>query len=92
MSKVNFTSEELENIKKLQEKYNVLGIQLIQLKLAQKAAKQYVESLQEQEQVLEEQIAETNREEKQLASELDSKYGKGSLDLESGEFTPQKTE
>jgi len=92
MSKVNFTSEELENIKKLQEKYNVLGIQLVQLKLAQKAAKQYAQSLEEQEQILEEQVLETNREEKQLAAELDKKYGKGSLDLESGEFTPQKVE
>jgi len=90
MAKVNFTPEELENIKKLQEKYNVLGIQLVQLKLAQRNANTYLESLKEQEQILDEQIAATNAEEKELAKSLDSKYGAGSLDLESGEFTPKE--
>lgn len=90
MAKVNFTPEELENIKKLQEKYNVLGIQLVQLKLAQKNANAYLESLKEQEQILDEQITATNAEEKELAKSLDSKYGAGSLDLESGEFTPKE--
>ncbi len=90
MAKVNFTPDELENIKKLQEKYNVIGIQLVQLKLAQKNAKAYLESLNEQEQILDEQIAATNAEEKELAKSLDSKYGAGSLDLESGEFTPKE--
>jgi hypothetical protein len=90
MSKVNFTPEELENIKKLQEKYNVIGIQLVQLKLAQKNAAKYLESLKEQEAILDEQIAATNAEEKELAKSLDSKYGAGSLDLESGEFTPKE--
>lgn len=90
MAKVNFTPEELENIKKLQEKYNVLGIQLVQLKLAQKNANAYLESLKEQEQILDEQITATNAEEKDLAKSLDSKYGAGSLDLESGEFTPKE--
>lgn len=90
MAKVNFTPDELENIKKLQEKYNVLGIQLVQLRLAQKNANAYLESLKEQEQILDEQITETNTEEKELAKSLDSKYGAGSLDLESGEFTPKE--
>lgn len=90
MAKVNFTTEELEQIKKLQEKYNVLGIQLVQLKLAQKNATRYAESLKEQENILEDQIVETNNEEKQLAESLDNKYGAGSLDLESGEFTPKQ--
>ncbi len=90
MSKVNFTPEELENIKKLQEKYNVIGIQLVQLKLAQKNAAKYLESLKEQEAILDEQIAATNAEEKELAKSLDNKYGAGSLDLESGEFTPKE--
>lgn len=90
MAKVNFTAEELEQIKKLQEKYNVLGIQLVQLKLAQKNTAQYIESLKEQETMLEQQIVETNRQEKELAKSLDTKYGAGSLDLESGEFTPKE--
>lgn len=90
MPTVNFTPEEIEQIKRLQEKYSVLGIQLIQLKLAHKNAKAYLESLTEQEQILDEQITATNAEEKELAQSLDSKYGAGSLDLESGVFTAKQ--
>ena len=88
MENKQFTAEELEQIKKLQEKYNVLGIQLVQLKLAKANAETYMKSLVEQEELLESQILETNTEEKQLAQELDNKYGAGSLDLETGQFTP----
>lgn len=88
MENKQFTAEELEQIKKLQEKYNVLGIQLVQLKLAKANAETYMKSLIEQEELLESQILETNTEEKQLAQELDNKYGAGSLDLETGQFTP----
>lgn len=84
-----FSPEELEQIKILQEKYNLLGVQLVQLKLAQKNAKDYLEKLDEEEKILEQQIVETNKEEKQLAEEFDAKYGAGSLNLESGEFTPK---
>lgn len=89
MENKQFTAEELERIKKLQEKYNVLGIQLVQLKLAHKNAEDYLKALKDQEQLLETQIVETNKEEKELAAELDSKYGAGSLDLETGQFTPK---
>jgi hypothetical protein len=84
-----FSPEELEQIRILQEKYNLLGVQLVQLKLAQKNAKDYLEKLDEEEKILEQQIVETNKEEKQLAEEFDAKYGAGSLNLESGEFTPK---
>jgi small-conductance mechanosensitive channel len=88
MENQKFTTEELDQIKALQEKYNVLGIQLVQLKLAKTNAESYLKTLKEQEELLETQILETNTEEKQLAQELDSKYGAGSLDLETGQFTP----
>lgn len=84
-----FAQEELDQIKKLQEKYNVLGIQLVQLKLAQKNAENYLKGLKEQETTIETQILETNLEEKKLAEQLDTKYGAGSLDIESGVFVPK---
>ena len=87
MKKV-FTQEEIEQIKLLQDKYNTLGVQLVQLKLALKNAKDYVLSLEEQEQLIDQQVFSTNTEEKDLAAKLDEKYGQGSLDLENGEFTP----
>jgi hypothetical protein len=88
MERKVFTPEEIEKIKELQEKYNTLGVQLVQLKLAQKNAKEYLDSLNSQEQIIEQQVFDTNQEEKDLALQLDEKYGEGSLDLESGEFTP----
>ena len=91
MEQKQFTAEELTKIKTLQEKYNVLGIQLVQLKLAKKNAESYLNTINEQETLLETQIVETNVEEKELAKELDSKYGAGSLDIESGVFTPKSS-
>lgn len=90
MENKQFSAEELDQIKGLQEKYNVLGIQLVQLKLAQKNAEAYLKTLKEQEETLEGQIIQTNEEEKALASQLDEKYGAGNLDLESGIFTPNE--
>jgi hypothetical protein len=63
-------------------------VQLLPLKLATKNGREYLQSLEEQEQLVEQQIFETNVEEKELAKGLDSKYGQGSLNIESGEFTP----
>jgi hypothetical protein len=91
MENKQFTQEELSQIKELQEKYNALGLQLVQLKLARKNAEAYLKQLQEQEEVLETQVLETNTKEKELAESFDTKYGAGSLDLETGVFTP-KTE
>lgn len=89
MEKINFTAEELTQIKTLQEKYSVLGIELVQLKLSLETAKEYLQSLQEKEALIIDQIKQTNTEEKALADTLDKKYGEGSLNLESGEFTPK---
>ena len=77
MEKKVFTQEEIDSIKAIQDKYNTLGVQLVQLKLALKGAMDYVESLQLQESTIEEQIIETNEQEKQLAAALDEKYGQG---------------
>jgi hypothetical protein len=89
MSTIKFAPEELDEIKVIQDKYNVIGIQLVQLKLAIKNTQTYLQSLQQQESTLEDEIVQTNTEEKALAEKLDSKYGAGSLDLETGQFTPK---
>ena len=83
-----FTQEELDQIRSLQTKYNEIGIQLVQLKLAKKSAKEYIEQLEEQEEQLTNQIVEANQSEKQLAQEFSEKYGVGSLDMDTGEFVP----
>ena len=83
---VKFTQEELEQIKTLQAKYNEIGVQLVQIKLAKKNALEYLDKLEEQEELLTNEIVEANQSEKSLAQELSRKYGAGSLDMETGLF------
>ena len=46
--------------------------------------------LDDQENSLKEEIKNIEREEQELAQTLTSKYGKGSLDMETGTFTPSE--
>ena len=87
MEKTTFTQEEISKIKQLQEKYQILGVQGVQLILAKKSAQEYLQSLEDQNNQLTNQIVEVNIEEKEFAKTLSDKYGIGSLDLESGVFT-----
>jgi len=85
---MKITEEEMQNIKTIQEEYTQVGVQLVQLKLAQKSSQEYLEKLNEQEESLNTSIVEINEREKKLADGLNEKYGVGSLDMNTGEFTP----
>lgn len=87
-----FTEEELLLIKTLQTKYSDIGIQLVQIKLAIKNAKEYLNELNEQETKLTDEIVEANIAERELASKLSVKYGNGSLDMETGIFVANSEE
>ncbi len=88
MSKTKITNEELQNIKAIQEKYTAIGVQLVQVKLARKSGEEYLQQLTDQETALENEIELNNKQEKELADSLNEKYGVGSLDMATGEFTP----
>jgi len=88
MSTIKFTEEELDNIKAIQEEYSTVGIQLVQLKLARKSSEEYIAALQQEEDRIVEQIDSINKREKELTESLNDKYGIGSLDMTTGEFTP----
>lgn len=85
---VIFTKEELEQIKSIQNKYSEAGVQLVQLKLAKKNVLDYLNSLTEQEEAITRELVEANESEKQLAEYFSTKYGVGSLDMETGVFVP----
>ena len=75
------TEEEVNKLKELRERFinltNVVGnteVQIMNLELEKEQLKLALQQLQQQEQV--------------LAKELEEKYGKGSISLESGEFLP----
>jgi hypothetical protein len=90
MSTTKFTEQEMESIKLVQERYSEIGVQLVQIKLARKTSEDYLKQLEEQESEITQTIIELNTEEKAIADTLNEKYGVGSLDMESGEFTPNK--
>mgnify|MGYP003628407888 FL=1 len=90
MSTTKFTEQEMQSIKEVQEEYSKVGVQLVQIKLARKNSEDYLKQLQEQEDVITQTILELSEKEKEIADTLNDKYGVGSLDMESGEFTSNK--
>ena len=76
-----FTSQEIEEIKNLQIKFSQITMQLGQVSINKI-------KLKEQENNLNSELLNLEKREKKLANNFTKKYGKGSLDIETGEFTP----
>ena len=76
-----FTEDELKSLKSLQNQSQVATLQFGQLYLSKLR-------LEEQESQLKNQLKQLEQEEAKAAQTLTEKYGKGTIDIESGEFTP----
>jgi len=76
-----FTQEELDNLKGFQTRLDQILSQLGRVHLSKI-------KLNEQEDLLKAEIKNIEKEEQELAKTLSDKYGKGSLDIETGTFTP----
>ena len=77
----NFTPEELQELKTIQEDMNSLSFQFGQLQISKI-------KLQTQEDYLKSQLTSLGKKETETAKKLTYKYGIGNLDLETGEFIP----
>ena len=82
---VKFTKEELKQVKNIQTSYASVQNQFGQLKLAQIR-------LDKQEVDLENALTSIQEEEKKFLDGITEKYGQGSLNPETGVFTPNKSE
>ena len=82
-SPVSFSPEELNELKQLRTDLSTMTAQFGQLAINKI-------KLEEQETILKKQLAELEQKENTLAKSLTNKYGKGSIDLETGTFTPIK--
>tara|TARA_A100001201_G_scaffold85843_1_gene75782 strand:- start:131 stop:403 length:273 start_codon:yes stop_codon:yes gene_type:complete len=82
---VKFTEEELKQIQNIQVSYQNVQSQFGQLKLAQIR-------LDEQEVDLEEALKAIQSEEKKFLDGITDKYGQGTLNPETGVFTPTESE
>lgn len=80
-SPVSFSPEELNELKQLRTDLSTMTAQFGQLTINKI-------KLEEQETILKKQLAELEQKENTLAKNLTNKYGKGSIDLETGTFTP----
>ena len=78
---IKFTEEELKSLQELQGTYNQITMAMGQLSLSRI-------NLDTQEESLKTALSETRTKENELAKTLTDKYGKGSLNIETGEFTP----
>ena len=85
---IKFSEEEIAEIKQVQANYQQLGLDLVQIKLAILNAKNQVDTYESEEKMLTERILDLNEAERTIAKNLEEKYGKGEIDLESGVFTP----
>ena len=80
-SPTSFSPEELNELKKLRTEISQTTAQFGQLFISKI-------KLEEQEILLKKQLATLEKKETKIAEDLTKKYGKGSIDLETGTFTP----
>ena len=78
-----FTEAEINKIKQLQAEMNQVIYQLGQLKMNEI-------KLEKSRGILESKLNEIEKKETDLAGTLNKKYGRGTLDIDSGEFIPSK--
>lgn len=85
MENKKLTQEELQQIADIQNKYQVLSQELGNIEL-QKIA------LEGRRQAAEQFLAEVQTQEKEVAVAIEKEYGKGNIDLKTGEFIPVQQE
>ena len=78
-----FTEEEIKSLRSFQSRMEQVVIQLGRVHFSKI-------KLNEQENMLKDEIKKIEREEQELAQTLTNKYGKGSLDIETGTFIPSE--
>ena len=78
---IKFTEEEVQSLQNLQRTYQQITLAFGQLEVSKLA-------LEERNSNLKNMLADTKGKENELAKSLTEKYGKGSLNIETGEFTP----
>tara|TARA_R110000851_G_scaffold35600_2_gene93554 strand:+ start:228 stop:482 length:255 start_codon:yes stop_codon:yes gene_type:complete len=82
MSKVKvLTKKEIENIKEVREAFQILVGKVGDVEIT-------MMNLNRTKKNLEEELLEIQNKESKIALDLEKKYGKGNISLETGEFTP----
>ena len=92
---VKFSEEELQSLQELQNTYAGISTQFGQLKVSKMNLLRQLDSLEQSEEALEKAWEDNRKKENELVQSLTEKYGPGSLNPQTGEYTPvsvQETE
>ena len=89
---VKFTDDEMASLQELQNTYASISTQFGQLKVSKMNLMRQLDSLEQSEETLENAWEDTRKKEAELVQSLTEKYGPGSLNPETGEYTPVKSE
>tara|TARA_R100000152_G_C6569485_1_gene37332 strand:+ start:48 stop:365 length:318 start_codon:yes stop_codon:yes gene_type:complete len=90
-SEVKFTEEELKQIQNIQKSYANITSQLGQVSIAKIRLQEQELSLAKEDEKIQEKFRNVQQEEQKFLDEITKKYGQGSLNPETGVFTPDKS-
>tara|TARA_R100000008_G_scaffold50013_1_gene29854 strand:- start:9 stop:308 length:300 start_codon:yes stop_codon:yes gene_type:complete len=85
---VKFTEDELKSISDLQVKYNQVTNKFGQLAIAKLNLEKQTEALEEEEFKVHQELESVRAEEQETLQKITDKYGPGSLNPETGVYTP----
>jgi len=89
---VKFSEEELQSLQELQNTYAGISTQFGQLKVSRMNLERQFNSLEQSEEALEKAWDDNSQKETELVQSLTEKYGPGSLNPQTGEYTPVSAE
>ena len=85
---IKFSDEELQSLSDLSTNYQNIQTSFGQLRVQKILAQQQLDGLEEAEVKMEDDYTDLQQKERDLVAELNKKYGPGSLDPQTGVFTP----
>ena len=88
MSEVKFTDDELKSIQEISQKSNEITNRFGQLAIAKINLEKQSEAVEEEEFKLLEELEALKKQEQETLQSITEKYGPGSLDPQTGVFTP----
>ena len=88
MSEIKFTQEEMQTVSQLSVKSNNITNRFGQLAIAKINLEKQSEAVEEEEFKLHEELEALKKEEQETLQSITDKYGPGSLDPQTGVFTP----
>ena len=86
---IHLTEGEMETLKEIMETYNQCSGAFGQVEVQKMNLTQQGEALEEQRSAIEEEWKANQSKEARFSSKLTTKYGPGSINPETGEYTPQ---